>query len=225
MVAATTQEPAKSNIESCYGDAKSARRKQDSIWRHYEQHSIPMACMFLSCRFRISTKAKAPWYLIRHGKGMRCCATKSHFLINNTVLAIEVAFYMDKEHLKEGSDSRQSGCLEIRYVAACCMFLLKRNHACDTCGYGKEWLLKIECKFYYNEIWRIFDGIIFSEIIRMRKYVFRWMIRTNILLAGMVLLNQAQECERWSVYWSHPVELQIACIGNITWLTCNNRSC
>lgn len=58
---------------------------------------------------------------------------------------------MDKEHLKEGSDSRQSGCLEIRYVAACCMFLLKRNHACDTCGYGKEWLLIIECKFYYNE--------------------------------------------------------------------------
>jgi hypothetical protein len=152
-------------------------------------------CMFLSYRSRISTKAKAPWYLIRHGKGMRCCATKSHFLINNTILAIEVAFYMDKEHLKEGSDSRQSGCLEIRYVAACCMFLLKRNHACDTCGYGKEWLLKIECKFYYNEIWRIFDGIIFPEIIRMRKYVFRWMIRTNILLAAMVLLNQAQECE------------------------------
>jgi hypothetical protein len=42
-----------------------------------------------------------------------------NFIINISILlAIEVAFYMDKEHLKEGSDSMQSGYQDIRYVAA-----------------------------------------------------------------------------------------------------------
>uniref|UniRef100_A0A0E0C1Z9 Uncharacterized protein n=1 Tax=Oryza meridionalis TaxID=40149 RepID=A0A0E0C1Z9_9ORYZ len=58
----------------------------------------------LSCVSRISPKARSS-HLIRHGE-VRVLARKS-------------AFCMDKEHLKEGRDSRQSGYQEICYVAAC----------------------------------------------------------------------------------------------------------
>jgi hypothetical protein len=59
-----------------------------------------------------------------------------------------VAFYMDKEHLKEGSDSMQSGYQDIRYVAAW------------------EVLLKIECQFHYKEISRIFDDMTFPAYLK-----------------------------------------------------------
>lgn len=74
---------------------------------------------------------------------------------------------MDKEHLKEGNDSRQSGYQEIRQVAAC-KLLLKRNHVSDTCLWylQKEWLLKIECLLHYKEISRIFDEMTFPAYVK-----------------------------------------------------------
>lgn len=59
------------------------------------------------------------------------CNMSFSFSLVLSVLARKSAFCMDKEHLKEGRDSRQSGYQEICYVAACNL-LVKRKEQCYT---------------------------------------------------------------------------------------------
>jgi hypothetical protein len=87
---------------------------------------------------------------------------------------------MDKEHLREGRDSRQSGYQEISYVAASNL-LLKREEPCNT------WVLTITGRS--GEISRIdngktFPACCFGQITCMHRssvleknILFRWYVR------------------------------------------------
>nr|BAD89484.1 hypothetical protein [Oryza sativa Japonica Group] len=87
-------------------------------------------------RIRISQKARSS-HLIRYGE-VRVLARKS-------------AFCMDKEHLKEGRDSRQSGYQEICYVAACNL-LVKRKEQCYTWHTQDEVMTNfVEWMFIYRD--------------------------------------------------------------------------
>ena len=109
----------------------------------------PPGLVLIRCRQHLALPKHAPHTssdMERYGM------PRSEVAFSNLIfsyLAMKVVFCMDKEHLREGRDSRQSGYQEIIYVAACNL-LLKREEPCNT------WVLTITGRS--GEISRINNG-------------------------------------------------------------------